>query len=692
MSWKRWILPELPRETAARLSEEAEIPPFLALLLATRGIDTAEEAQAFLSDEMPEADPFALADMEAAVACIQDALDRHRRIAVYGDYDADGITATALLYTYLKSLGADVTYYLPHRETDGYGLHKESLERLFQDGVQLVVTVDTGITAVEEAAYAAALGMELVITDHHKPQEPLPAACAVVDPHRADCPSVFKDYAGVGVALLLVCALEGDDESVFDRFSDLAALGTLADVMPLRGFNRALVRRGLKKLNESPCAGLKQLAVVSGMAGKPHTASSTVFSLAPRLNAAGRMGAPEVALKLLLCENSEDALLLATDLNRLNTERQEIENVLLKEAVEQVEKDPSLAAQRVIVVAGRDWNNGVTGIIAARLLERYGKPCIVVSEGEGGIAKGSGRSLRGFSLFEAVEACADVLIAFGGHEMAAGLTLESARIEEFRVAINAYAAAKCPTMPMPELRLDCRLRPDQLTAEKADQLAVLQPCGTGNAFPVFGLFHMRVDASVPVGNGKHARLTLSRGQTRVTAIKFGITSERLGFSAGDEVDIAVTLDRSAYPGQAVSVVIRDIRFSDTDQDILAEALCRRDALLRGESTADTPPSREELARVYRTLISGNGWEGTLEQLTRVFRPDILPSKVLAATEILRQGGLIAVQWDGDCWQFTAVPVNGKTDLTCTPAYQVLLKGNSDASSGNAHCGTERTDR
>ncbi|MBP3381935.1 MAG: single-stranded-DNA-specific exonuclease RecJ, partial [Clostridia bacterium] len=414
MAIRKWIVPALDTEAAAVLAEECELNPFLALLLTTRGVKTPEDATAFLLGNDAD-DPFMFADMDAAVERISRAIDSGENIMVYGDYDVDGITATTLLFSYLQEQGANVQYRLPTREGDGYGLHNAVIDEFAAKDISLLVTVDNGITAVEEVAYAAQKGIDVVVTDHHQPQDVLPAAVAVVDPHRADCPSGCVNYAGVGVAYMLVCALEGDPDAVMEKYGDLVALGTLADVMPLVGTTRSLVRNGLQVMNHLRRPGIKALVEIAGMLDKELTATRVVFTLAPRLNAAGRMHDPLIAVKLLLEQDYDTARVLAEEVQACNVERQAAEAAILKEIDTRLRNNPQEAAARVLVIDGVNWPVGVIGILAARLTERYGKPSIVLSVKDG-IAKGSGRSIAGFSLFDALSAVEDTAITFGGHE------------------------------------------------------------------------------------------------------------------------------------------------------------------------------------------------------------------------------------------------------------------------------------
>lgn len=676
MSFKRWVLPTIDREAASQLAEQASLAPFLALLLSIRQIRTAEEAEDFLCNTAPDIDPFSLIDMEQAVARVQLALERGERIAVYGDYDVDGITSTVLLYSYLKEQGADVSYYIPQREGEGYGLHPGSIDSLAAEGCALLITVDNGISAVDEVAYAASLGMDVVVTDHHQPKDILPNAVAVVDPHRADCPSSFKHYAGVGVAFLLACALEGDMDPILERYADLVALGTLADVMPLVGENRFLVQVGLRAINAGKRLGLVKLAHMTGVPGKQQTSLSAVYTLAPRLNAAGRMEDPSQAAELLLSTHAEQADQLAVNIQQFNSDRQETEAEILAQALYTVEQNPSLLHDRVLVVAGRDWHHGVTGILASRLTEKFGKPCIVISAGEEK-AKGSGRSIKGFSLFDAVSACSHCLLTFGGHELAAGLTLETDQIDTFREQINRYAAEHAPQMPVPELLLDCKLRPDQIDVGKLDLIERLEPFGAGNPYPLFGLFDMRIDAIVPVSNGRHLRLQISRDQTQMTAMLFGTPASSFFFHVGDRVHIVAQLDRSEYQGVvSLLVKVKDIRLAETHQEDLIAASQELDYLLRREYwlLAPTPsliPSRERLGCIYRTLQKNNGFYASPEFLLRQTDPSMTYTQLFVAIEILRQGGLLTVLNEGNLLKIGLCSVQGKADLSATALMQYL---------------------
>ena len=673
MSYKRWTFSQLDKNLAGELSEECGLDPLLCLLLTGRGITDSRQALDFLVGNELQCDPFSYADMDTAADRIQRAIDEGESIAVYGDYDADGITATVLLYTYLRDRGARVQYRLPRRDGEGYGLHRASIDELLENGIDLIVTVDNGITAVEEIAYAASCGIDVVVTDHHQPSEVLPKAIAVVDPHRRDCPSEFKDLAGVGVAFQLVCALEGDTDRMLEEYADLVALGTLADVMPLHGDNRVLVRRGLQQINRKDGRlGLRRLREFGGVE-KAMNATGVAFTVAPRINAAGRMGDPYKAASLLLSENAEEASTLANEVHQLNNERQVTEAAILKELLTSLEADADLLAQRVLVVWGEQWHQGVLGIIASRLLERFGKPCLVLTV-ENGIAHGSGRSMKGFSLYNALSACEDCLLGYGGHEQAAGLTLEASRLEEFRKRMNQYAAESSPQMPVAELWVDCRLRPGQITPDILLALTALEPVGAGNPRPLFGLTRMTVERIDSVGGGKHLRLTLARDGARITAMKFSTVPEKFAYRVGDVVDLVVYLDRNDYHGTvSVSIVVKDVHLTDLSQEELIDALAKVDTVIRRELTdagSVRLPNRDCTARVYR-FLKRQPYSGPLDVLChRLKTPTFTCTDVLVACRVLREAGLIDWRDEGDTVFICVRETTAKADLnqTATAVY------------------------
>ncbi|MBQ9902678.1 MAG: single-stranded-DNA-specific exonuclease RecJ [Clostridia bacterium] len=661
MSFRRWQIAKSDKVLSRSVAQRFGIDGFAAHLLTSRGFCSDEQISDMLGldDDTAEfIDPFDIIDMDKAVSRIRRAIDRFERIAVYGDYDVDGVTSTALLFSYLESVGANVMYYIPDREGEGYGLNCQAVDSLHEMNIDLIVTVDNGISAVNEVAYAGSLGIDVVITDHHQEGDDLPAAVAVVDPHRKDSLCRFKEYAGVGVAFKLVCALEGDSMAVMENCGDLVALGTVADVVSLTGENRRLVRLGLRQLQSSCRPGLSALIDMAGLSGKTITSTSIAFVIAPRLNAAGRLGKASHAVMLLITEDDEEASYLAEELTAQNKERQAIEQIIDREVTEMLAKDSSVLYDRVIVIAGENWNGGVVGIFASRICERYGKPCFIISY-EGDRAKGSGRSIEGFSLYEAISACADTLTGFGGHTLAAGINLKTENIDPFRRAINDYAREKYPVMPSPVLNIDCQLPPSAVTLQLCDASQLLEPFGADNSTPVIAVMGLKISDIYGAGGGKHQRLTMERNGAVITAMKFSTADEDFPFKVGDTVDIAVTLDKSIYRGrESLTVIVRDIRLSETHFDEIKGGRQLFEKMLRGEPLSDEEtdqlkPTRAMLGIVYRA-VSG-GYRGEADVLgCRLKRMGVGFAAMLTSMRILSEGGLLRMSDEGSVISVEAV--------------------------------------
>lgn len=617
MSRKKWIVRSGNKEDATMFAEKLGVSPYAALIASTRGINTIDGAREFFGlNERKSVDPMDFPDMYAAVKRIQKALDEFERIAVYGDYDADGVTSTALLYSYLEMQGADVVYYVPNRHTEGYGLSYEAIDKLSMMGVKLIITVDNGISAVDEAKYIRELEMELIVTDHHLPSEALPQAVAVVDPHRTDCNLKFKDYAGVGVAYKLICALEGKENGITDSFVDLVTVGTVADVMPLIKENRELVRRGVNMLADSDRIGIQALIEAAGLGSRKMTSTSVAFGICPRINAAGRMGSADRAIRLLLSDDYDEAMLLAQEINDENVTRQQTEQDILIQAVEQISENPEWQYQNVLVVAGEGWHDGVVGIVASRLVEKYGKPTLVITI-DGDDAKGSGRSIEGFNLYDAISHCSGCLTHFGGHTLAAGIGLKATDIDAFRTAINDYSDTI--EMPFPVQNIDFKLNPACVNTEMLETVEQLEPFGAGNPQPIFGLYNMTVTDIQSIGNGKHLRVVLERNGVSLQTVKFRTVQAEFPFVRGDVVDAAVGLEPNEYLGQIrVSILLKNIKLHDMVEDDLFSSMRDFSLLMRGRSDGFDPslliPQRETTAAVYRFIRSVGRWNYDTETL------------------------------------------------------------------------------
>ena len=676
MGVRRWVVETIDEKSVKELCESCEISETAAALLVSRGLSDPEEAQRFLECSFSPADPFSFADMDKAVARINQALDDFEKIAVYGDYDADGITATALLYSYLEASGGNVIFYIPSREGEGYGLHKEAIDKLKAQEVSLIVTVDNGISALEEIAYAKTLGMDVVVTDHHLPGEILPDAAAVVNPHRADCGSDFKFYAGVGVAFELVCAMDGDFEQALENYADLVALGTIADVMPLTGRNRAIVQRGLAQLQHSERVGLRALSEAAGVQGKKLTAGTVAFSLIPRINAAGRVGSPYQALELLLCEEEEQAAELSLHLSDFNTKRQEAELVIIAEAEALFAEIPGLIHDPVLVFAKEGWHPGIIGIAASRLVDKYGKPVVMITI-EGEEAKGSSRSLAGFSIHEALTACAGDLLHFGGHKLAAGLSLKPENIDVFRKNINRYALDNIPQMPVPVVRIDAVTEMKNVNMNTVGEMAALEPFGQANPTPVLGVMRAEIASIYPIGQtGKHIKIGLTRGQSTLSVAKFNTTAEEFPYTCGEMVDVALSIDKSVYKEKVyLSAVAKDFRFTGFDQEKMIEEYFLYERTMRGESYAKEQqdkilPNREDFANVYRFLKRNGGWKHSLEILYfRLGQQKITYGRMCLCLDALEELKLITTHKNGENIQIELSEATEKADLESSELLQ-----------------------
>lgn len=678
MILRKWEVRPLDKERAAAFAQTYGVPFFLAMLMNIRGLDDAAHLREFLGEGEPLSDPFLLKDMDKAAARITRAVDNMEKIAVYGDYDADGVTSTAMLYSYLETRGADVIFYIPQREGEGYGMNIGAVEYLKEQGVSLIVTVDNGISSVQEVARANELGIDVVVTDHHRPQEILPDAVAVVDAYRPDDTSPYKHFSGVGIAFKLLMALEdgaGDVEDLLEAYSDLAAIGTIGDIVPLTGENRTLIRAGLERLSQSDRLGVQALLENAGIAGKALTSTNVAFTLVPRINATGRMGAPERAVRLLISGYEEEAEVLSEEICADNEERRRVEAEIAEAAFAAIEAKGYMK-DRVVVVDGENWHHGVIGIVASRVTERCGKPCMIISRGETE-AKGSGRSIEGFSLFEAICACGDLLIKFGGHPMAAGITLKPENIEAFRKRINQYAAEHFPQMPTQTVTLDCKLNPAALSVSMAQSLTQLEPFGNGNPQPVFGLFNMELSNVTPVGGGGHLRLTLEKNGAVITAMRFNTKPEELPYHIGDKIDLAVQLEAREFRGQpSLTVIVRDMKFAafNTEKNIASLASFekwQRGEVLSAEDKNRLYPDRACLAAIYRALRTVNGKETDQVRFVSQFGKDMTLGLFKTALLVFEERGLVHSEIADDTFTATLIETSGKTDITRSPVLLAL---------------------
>ena len=665
MKRKEWKIPYRQPEIPAALTE-AGYGPLLSAVLAQRGVVTPEQARSLL-DIGPDCilDPFLMADMDRAAARVRLALERGETVAVYGDYDVDGITATCLLTDYLRSRGLRCVPYIPDRDGEGYGLNCSALDSLKARHVDLVITVDCGITAVEEAAHARAIGVDMVITDHHECKDgPLPDAVAVVDCKRTDDPYPNKDLAGVGVALKLACAVEGENLRMLQRYADLVAVGTIADVMALTGENRYFVRLGLAKMEREPRPGFSAMLREAGIDPHRITAASIGFSLAPRLNAAGRLGQVGKAAQLLMCRDPHQAADLASQLCELNRQRQAIETEIWDEAQQRL---AGTVPEAPIVLASDQWHQGVIGIAASRLAEQFSLPAIMICfTGDNG--KGSCRSYGGFNLFEALSACSGYLTGFGGHALAAGLNIRRDQLASFREALAEYYQANKPA-PQPEVRCDLLIRdPAMLTLENVRELDKLEPFGNANPKPVLCLSGVLLESAVSVGNGRHLRLRVRLGRQHFEGIFFSHTSQDLGLEEGSAIDLAFTPQINEYRGHtSVQLMISAAR------PHACEALCRAildqdpDALW---AAADYCPERCDFVRIWRENRGRIPVGDSPEQILSHCPAGMAPETYCLCLMTLLETGLLH-SCDGKIYGACSASIEGKADLEATKLIRCL---------------------
>lgn len=682
MKFQTWKI-QTPEPDAARRLQICGASPLSALVLASRGF-TEEETKAFLHCGTAQLwDSYLMLGMAQAVRRIRSALETGELICVYGDYDVDGITSTCLLTTYLRSVGGKVLPHIPDRLSEGYSLNRNTLSLLREKGVGLIVTVDCGITNLEEADLVSSLGMDLVVTDHHECKARLPLCCAVVNPHQPGCPYPYKHLAGVGVALKLVLALgeTWEREALFSAYADLAAIGTVADVMDLTGENRLIVRAGLSALRHTQRPGLAALLREAGMEEKALTSTAISFSLAPRLNAAGRMGCPDLAVRLLLTEDPSEAEALARELCSLNRERQAVELDIFQQCVAQLEQRTT-PPEGAILLSGEHWHQGVVGIVASRLMEQYHLPTFMICM-EHGKGKGSCRSMGGFNLFAALESCADLLETFGGHEQAAGFTITAQALPEFRRRILALARHNPPDPAQSaQLLVDAVLPSAQLLNERnVAALQELEPFGAQNLKPCFVLESVKVDSLSGIGGGKHSRLLLSRDGVQLAAVFFSMPPQKLGLRAGMPVDVAFYPQINQFRGaSSVQLVLNDLRRSPVSPSLRLYRRYMGGRSITSEEARSLLPKRQDFVELWRILVreahSAPICDTVEAFLARAVQcppeeRESAESRALLCLEVFRERGLIDFRLSEGGLSIALRPIREKVDLEGSELIQRL---------------------
>lgn len=557
---KKWQIYEVDEEKVEKLSQKYNLNKLLSTILVNRNIVNEEDIRLFLKPTRNDFhNPFLITDMEIAIKRIIEAIDKKEKLTIYGDYDVDGITSITVLKSFLKDRGLEVSQYIPNRLNEGYGLNRNAIEKIHKNGCDLMITVDCGISAIDEINYANELGIETIVTDHHEPGSELPKALAVIDNKRKDSTYPFRELAGVGVVFKLIQALGiklGLKEEEYLKYLDIVCIGTISDIVPLVDENRVIAKLGLLLIRQTKNIGLRSIINASGY--KKIDSNSISFGIAPRINACGRMGKAEDALKLFLSENLNEVSSLTAKLNEYNRLRQDTEKKIFDSAVKEIEED-NLDKNATIIVGGHNWHHGVIGIVSSKITEMYFKPSILLSFEEDGIGTGSGRSIPGFDLHEALNKCTDTIEKFGGHSMAIGITIKKEKFEDFKKEFEKVAKNSKIDEIVPIINIDAKIDFSTINKEMVDSLKELEPFGEGNKMPVFAFKNLKIDSIRALTEGKHLKLTLKEGNTVVNAIGFNMGKFAEEYRIGDKVDVVGVLEINTFNGvDTLQINMKDI--------------------------------------------------------------------------------------------------------------------------------------
>ncbi len=660
---KEWVFLDenISQAQAQAYSEIFDIPTIVAKVLLNRGFTDAADAKRFLEKDLGSFySPSLLKDMDKAVARIKKAIENKEHVVVYGDYDVDGITSTALVVSYLREQGVSAQAYIPDRQNEGYGINKNAIEKIHESGATLIISVDTGITAFEETEYAAHLGCDVIITDHHECKAELPRAVAVVNPKRMDCEYPFKDLAGVGVAFKLVCAAsEKSENELLSQYADLVALGTIADVVSLRDENRIIAARGIEKLSKNPNIGLAAVISTLGLRQKWNNCAVVSYSIAPRLNAAGRMSNAMIAVDLLLTNDEATAQDLAIKLDEDNKNRQNEEKIIFDQAVEMI-NSIDIADKKVLVLAKRNWHHGIIGVVASRICEKYNKTCILISI-EDDWCKSSGRSVEGLNLFDALGNCADILEKFGGHAYAAGFSIKEEYIGELDHRLNEFAKNCDIEEKLPRLLIDSKITVEDINAATIRKTEILAPYGAGNKVPVFALMNARIVDVKTLSDGKHCRFLVESEKRLVETIAFGAGSLASEYCPGDIVDLAGELNINLYNGQTrLQLILSGIRFSH-------------------KGLGDVLPDRQDFVDIYKFLRQKGNICEDMANLSGILSEKlgrrIMRDKILNVLRVFKDLAILNYNKLGDIVQITLLETEKgkKVSIDKSIEYQRIKK-------------------
>ena len=668
---KKWTAYKPDRNIIQKFVSECNIAPLTAMTLVSKGFRSPDDVMESL-DIKGLSDPFLIKDMKKTAEILNSAIDNNEKICIYGDYDCDGIMATVIMYTYLTEVGADVTYYIPER-SEGYGLNTNAIDKISDDGTKIILTVDNGISAVNEAEYIYSIGMRLLITDHHQVGETLPRAEAIVDPHRPDCDSPFKYMCGAGLALKLVAAMEDGDYTIaLEQFADLAAIATVADIVSLTGENRFLVSYGIRLIENTDRPALITLKEICRIKKSVDT-DSIGFRISPRINASGRFGSPKDATELFLCENYEEALVMAQKLDTLNEQRKNAENIIINDIYRIIDENPDIIRERVIFICGNNWHHGVIGIVASRIEERFGKPCFIASENDNEI-RGSARAFGEFSVFDALSYASDALEKFGGHTGAGGFTIKQGMKEEFHALLEKYALEKHKSMPLMTVQANAVIPPELINIQNIENLKLLEPYGCENEKPCFIIQNAHINEIVPLSDGKHSKLRIETGKYHFDALAFFVSPNSLMVKTGDNCDMIATIGINEFNGTTnINLFIEDVRPHYFQQNKYFSAQNAFESFMRGEELPENYyrnmlPSRDDTVRIYRNIPDSGI---AFDKLYMKFCPALNYCKFCVAVEALRQLEIVTVSFADSVVKKTVT--NKKSDLASAPVLVALME-------------------